>query len=665
MSGIAAVFARDGRPLEPRAVWAMLDAVPYRGPDGQQVRLDASVGLGHARLAMTAEEETELQPLVSPRTGCLLVADVRLDNRDALLAQLPERPPAETTDAELLLRAYETWGVEAVKRLLGDFAFVIWDPRRQRLLCARDSSGQRSLFYRADARSFVAASEIHQLLQDPSVPIAPNEERIRGFLVPFNFQRNEMDQAETFYAGIASLPAGHVLLVDAHSLSVQQYWRLEPGAELRYRRDADYAEHYRALLFEVVRARLRGSRPIGALLSGGLDSSSIVCTAQELYRRGQASDHGFVSLSVVFDGWDCDEQSFIEEIQAKYGFDARYIAGAQVTRPLPLEARGFMEAPYLGAGETYHNIFREATRAGVRALLTGDCADACVAGSPLVFDSLLRQGRLRELATRLRAYRRTSGDSLRKTLALYCAAPLLPLSLQRRVMIAQTRRELEWARWRLLPTWMSPALRTELSARHLHLAVEAERQRRFASPARHLEHHLLAPPEVARHPAPWAVEMRRPFADRRLHEFLLAIPPEQKFMPRPDSDEYYAGSKQIVRRAMRGMLPERLRTRTAKAHFDAVFENDLARQWPNYESAFGPATAPQIVARGYVDKDLFWQRLQELRAGEYSGDQLYVLEMVGLEVWLRSLELPRAQLVTIAPPATSTETIEARPAVVV
>src|SRR5207248_2685690 len=121
---------------------------------------------------------------VSPRTGCALIADARLDNRDVLLARLPDRPSPRASDAELILCAYEAWGLDAPARLLGDFAFVIWDPRRKRLLCARDSSGQRTLYYRIDRRTFAAASELHQLLQDPSVPVAPDEERIRDFLVP-------------------------------------------------------------------------------------------------------------------------------------------------------------------------------------------------------------------------------------------------------------------------------------------------------------------------------------------------------------------------------------------------------------------------------------------------------------------------------------------------
>src|SRR5207249_1849001 len=106
---------------------------------------------------------------------------------------------------------------------------------------------------------------------------------------------------------------------------MRRYWELEPPAELRYRTDDEYAEHFLALFSEVVGARLRSSRPLGAMLSGGLDSSSVVCMAQELYRAGRADARGFTSFSLVFDGLECDERHLIGDIQAKYGFQARFV----------------------------------------------------------------------------------------------------------------------------------------------------------------------------------------------------------------------------------------------------------------------------------------------------------------------------------------------------
>ena len=186
--------------------------------------------------------------------------------------RLPEPPPATASDGALILRAYEAWGLDAPRRLIGDFAFLIWDPRHRRLVRARDNSGQRTLFYRVDGRSFAAASEIHPLLQDPAVPLAPNEERIRDFLVPLNMMRNEKERPDTFYAGISSLMPGHFLVLDQAGLRLRRYWELGHVPEIRYKDDAEYAEHFLDVFRMVVGARLRTSRPLGAMLSGGLDS---------------------------------------------------------------------------------------------------------------------------------------------------------------------------------------------------------------------------------------------------------------------------------------------------------------------------------------------------------------------------------------------------------
>jgi len=651
MSGLAALFHRDGRPADRATVASMLASAPYRGPDGRWVQLAGPVALGFAKLALTPEEETEVQPLVSPRTGCLLIAEARLDNRDELLARLPDRPLPTASDAELILRAYEAWGLEAPARLLGDFAFVLWDPRYQRLVCARDTAAQCGLFYRLDGSSFFAASEIQQLLQDPSVPVDPNEERIRDYLLPERILLHARDDAATFYAGVSALPAGHLLVVTGDQVAVQRYWQLEPPAELRYRRDEEYAEHYRALFDEVVRARLRTSRPIGALLSGGLDSASVVCAAQELYRAGRAPDHGFTSYSFVFDEPECDERSYIEAMRAKYGFAARYVPGQDFAGRPRLEPRGFQEVPDVSLFDARAEIFEDAGRTGTRVLLTGEVADAIVGSSSLVFDSLLRRRDLAALRRHLGAYRRRSGESLQRIVALDCLAPLLPLTLQRRLLAAVAGRQVDGYVDSLVPSWIAEPLRGSLRGEQRRRLLAAERERRFASPARHLEHRLLVPPEVSPQPAGWPVAIWRPFADRRLHEFLLAIPPDQKYEPHPESDELYAGSKWLVRRAMRGVVPDSILARTTKTRHWAVFEHEVARTWPVYEAAFGPDARPEIAARGYVDRDRFWSRLNALRGSERLSplELAYVNRVVWLETWLRGLKQPRPELVTVRP----------------
>jgi asparagine synthase (glutamine-hydrolysing) len=645
MSGIAAIFSRDGRPVDERKVAAMLAAIPYRGPDGMRICAATKVVLGHAKLTVTAEEEAETQPLVSPRSGCTVVADARLDNRDELLRQLPARTPA-ATDAELILRAYEAWGLTAPEHLLGDFAFVIWDPSARHLVCARDSAGQRSLFYRQDRGTFAAASEVHQLLQDTSIPLAPNDDQIREALVPLNLHRNEKDRADTYYAGIHSVLAGQLLVVDERALQLWRYWQLEPPPELRYRNSAEYADHFRELLFEAVRARLRTSRPLGVMLSGGLDSTSIACAAQELYRAGRSDDSGFATLSIVYDGLECDERSYIEATQEKYGFTAHLIApNLSLESPLG-DMTGFRERPNL-ATSGFDTVLREASRLGVRALLTGEIGDSCVRGSPLVFDSLIKAGRLGSFWRYLRVYRSLSRDPWRKIMALYVVAPLLPLPIHRQIAMMYERRVHARVRRHMLPQWMPEPLRDALAARHLELVLAEEGGRRTSSEARHWDLLGLCPPEAMALPAGWPIQLARPFADRRLQEFLLAVPPPEKFEPDPVAFNSYAGSKQLIRRGLVGILPEQVRTRTAQTHFASAVVDRLNHQWPTLTGWFGPGGDARIAERGYVDRVQFWDRLRQMRDGRLGMDCLHLAYCLGLEFWLRSLEQPRQQAVTV------------------
>jgi len=649
MSALAIIFNRDGKPVDAKPLWSMLQAVPYRGPDGSAVRLMENVGFGHAKMAVTPQDALDEQPIVSRKSGASIIADVRLDNRDELFKLLSDPPSADASDAALILSAYEHWGTECVARLLGDFAFAIWDPRHQRLVCARDSSAQRALFYRVDSHTFAAASEIHQLLLDPSVPIEPNHERIRDYLTPFYMFKNEKDHAQSFYKGIFSVPAGHFMVVTGTHQQTTQFWSIDGTKEIRYRRDEEYDEHFRSLFFDVVKARLRTTYPTGALLSGGLDSSTVVCSAQELLLGGQVPDNGFTSFNLSYGDLDCDEGPLVRDIAAKYDIPVEYVPCGVRGGRLQLEPSGFLESPNMGNAELRDSILASANAKGVRTVLTGDIADSCVGGSRLVFDSLLRHGKIRELLHHFGVYRRLSEESTAKVVALACLAPMLPLPVQRAVMAAYAARLMRRDADKISPGWMPESLRAELSGRHGRLWIEAERSRPFSSPARYEEYSMLYPAESARHPAPWSIEFWRPFADRRLHSFLLAIPPEQKFSPHPESDHFYSGSKQIVRRSMKGILPESIRTRVPKTYFTSAVEMEVETAWPDYLKVFGPEGESEIARHGYVDGKKFWERLQSLRGGETGPDFMYVMSMVQLETWLRSLSQPRERLSAVPP----------------
>ncbi len=386
---------------------------------------------------------------------------------------------------------------------------------------------------------------------------------------------------------------------------------------------------------------------MGAMLSGGLDSSSIVSTALHLARTGRGPAPDFTAYSLLYDGLECDERPLIRDVQTAYDLPVEYVSPEGYYQWLQEAPQGFRISPTVGVNER-DAIFKVASGQGVRVLLSGDVADATIRGSLYDFDALLRQGRLSELRRYLDVYRESTGDRLLKVLALYCLRPYLPLPLQQRALQAFTRRSHGQVAWRLVPQWLPEAWRQDLSQRHLELSLEMEGQRRFGNETRHLTYLAITPPELAANPTGWPVEHWRPFADRRLHEFVLAVPPEQLYRPHPTAANFYAGAKRLLRESMRGILPESIRTRTAPTDFASVFEQDVQRRWSSYERVFGPVAQPEIASRGYVDHHRFWGKLVELHDGGAGADLIYVMRFVGLESWLRTFRLPRSVQVSYA-----------------
>ena len=271
MSGICGAWTLDGSVTDLGPVLTLLER---RGPDGTRHWKEGGVALGHTLLATTPEALVEKLPLTDLTSGCTITADVRLDNRETLMAELGLTREARTIgDGELILRAYLKWAEDCPKQLLGDFAFAIWDPRAQKLFCARDHMGMRQFNYcHVPGELFTFATEDTALLAVDRVPKTLNEDRIADLIVDLEC----VNTTSTFFAHVHRLPAAHTLVVEASRYIIRRYWTLRPPTPLRLASDDLYAAAFLKIFTEAVRCRLRSAGGVGAMLSGGLDSSSIV-----------------------------------------------------------------------------------------------------------------------------------------------------------------------------------------------------------------------------------------------------------------------------------------------------------------------------------------------------------------------------------------------------
>ncbi len=314
MSGIAGVI-RLGGTVARAELEAMLRPMASRGPDRQTILCKSEAGFAQALLATTPEAQAELQPWVHPDSGCMVVSDSRLDYRPQVLRELGiNRPADDVGDGELLHAAWQRWGTDCPDRLRGDFAFAIWNPRDRELFVGRDPMGVRPFAFHFNAgHLLVFASTADAVLAQGEVPRDLDEGRIADALIG---ETEGIDQTCTFFTAIQRLPPAHWMRLRNGQLTQQRYWRPvgDRPTDLP-RNEQEWIEAQRERLDRAVRLRLRSHRPVGSMLSGGLDSSSVVALASTAYAEQGSAPFPIFSAINSTDP-DCLETRHIRAVVA-------------------------------------------------------------------------------------------------------------------------------------------------------------------------------------------------------------------------------------------------------------------------------------------------------------------------------------------------------------
>lgn len=319
MSGIVGILNLDGAPADKHLLQDLTNFLKPRGPDAQRIWADGPVGFGHTLFKTTEESEHECQPFTLG-SGTWITADARVDAQSELIEHLRARgqePAHHATDAELILRAYEAWGESCVEHLLGDFAFGIWDGRRQRLFCARDHMGVKPFYY-AQIGSFVVFSNALDCIREcPVVSDRLNDLAIADFLL---FGHNQ-DSATTSFADIRRLPPAHYASWSAERHQIRRYWTMPIDEPLFYKRKDDYCDRFKELVREAVSDRLRTPR-VGVFMSGGLDSSTLARTARDVL-QGRYAHFDLLAVTNVND-FEPDEGHYASLTAKHLGIQVHY-----------------------------------------------------------------------------------------------------------------------------------------------------------------------------------------------------------------------------------------------------------------------------------------------------------------------------------------------------
>jgi len=394
----------DGKAVDPKDLGKVRAVLAPYGPDDEGYICKDNFGILYRALHTMKESRREAQPHVSP-SGFILTWDGRLDNRADLIRELPVRLSGESTDVEIVAAACEHWGTDTFAKLIGDWALSIWDERDQSLVLAKDFLGARSLYYSFEKDRVTWCTILDPLVLFADRSCALEEEYIAGLLSFFPATHL------TPYVGIHSVIPSSFVRLTKGMCRTSKYWDFKPRTSLSYRNDAEYEEHFRNALALSVRRRLRSDSPVLAELSGGIDSSSIVCMADVVVARGEAETIRLDTLSYYDDSepnWN--ERPYFTKVEDQRGRKGCHIRVSSED-PFNLDClnQGFAATP-LGnkrGGEAFEQFTFCMSSQGNRVLLSGIGGDEVTGGLATPIPELaddLAKARIKMLAQHLRMW---------------------------------------------------------------------------------------------------------------------------------------------------------------------------------------------------------------------------------------------------------------------
>jgi asparagine synthase (glutamine-hydrolysing) len=380
MCGVSGFLARatlPGDTAEAR-LWAMIATLRHRGPDDEGVWTDGRAGFAHARLSIIDLSPAAHQPMASADGTVWITYNGEVYNFAEIRQELDALgyPFRSRSDTEVIVNGWHAWGPRIFSRLRGMFALAIWDRRSQRLILARDRLGKKPLYYTATTTAFLFGSEIKALLTWPGVPRTADLSAIDRYLT-----LGYVPAPDTAFAGIRKLPAAHYLVVEARAdrnlgaPEVIRYWRLpEPRAIRRHRRTSDLKRELVGQLEEAVRLRLISDVPLGAFLSGGVDSSAVVAT---MARVGSGTVKTF---SIGFSAKEYDETRYARMVAERYATDHQeLVVEPDAVAVLPRLVWHYGE-PFADPSAVPTYYVSELARQDVTVALNGDGGDECFLG---------------------------------------------------------------------------------------------------------------------------------------------------------------------------------------------------------------------------------------------------------------------------------------------
>jgi asparagine synthase (glutamine-hydrolysing) len=634
MSAIAAILRFDGAPVAEGEIERLIGAMRSRGPDGTTIWREGSVALGHAMLHATPESLEEVQPLTAADGRYRMIWDGRLDNREELKHELALHRilPRNETDPELVLQTFLIHRDRTPARLLGDFAFVIWDTCQRELFCARDQIGARPMFYVQTKDYFAMASDTDPLLALDGMSRRVSPDHIATYFVGYF---DEWDDGQSWFSDVKILPPAHSLRVTSDGQGhLWRYWSFPVRPEARFSSDAECYEAFHAVFGAAVRARMRALGTPAVMLSGGLDSTAVVATMRRVAQPPPG--HSIASFSVISDSAEhCVESQSIATLVRSFVDTPHFVTVPSFTGEL-----SFADLEAVEQGLTHpadYSILLPALmcmaagQRGHKVMLYGAMGDLATYTPNRYPAWFLRSGRLIEAWSECMAASKNNtylaGIRPAKLLALSAYSAFAPrwmrlgVSHVRRVRLAPSAREII-----LRPEFLAQVKLSERVARWRAVEFRSEI-------AKNVDMHckVVESPDVAsglgaadRVGARYGVETRDPWADRTVLDFMVHLPARMKV--------HDGWTKYIVRKGFASLVDHVVLDRKGKEHLGYLCHTRLLeKNRHKYVEELADHAAP---VRTYVDSQGLTAMLSAFRQGQPHANLGPIYRVAALNRWL-------------------------------
>lgn len=656
MCGIAGILSTAGDQIDPFLVARMTQSLRHRGPDDEGYLFanvptrkverrrgsetipemrgpdigDAfppdfrpNLGMGWRRLSIIDLSPSGHQPMSVEDESIWIIFNGEIYNYLELREELRAKGHHFRTlsDTEVLLESYREWGLDCIHRLNGMWGFALYDRNRQLLFCARDRFGIKPFYYSWDGNTFSFGSEIKALLEAPTVPRGANDAMVRDFLMERVLDHTD----QTFFESIQQLRPGHFLTVGASGLQVKRYYTLDFSPELGSFDEAAcrrHAEEFRELFNDSVRLHLRSDVTIGSCLSGGLDSSSIVTTANDLIFGGGVIDRSLVgekqkTFTATYDDKRFSEDHYVQLIIKKTNAAAHFVHPS--AQGLGAELRQFIRAqdePTISTSMyAQWNVMKLAASQRVKVLLDGQGGDELLAGYrwhyPIFHGQLFSSFRWIQLLSERRKTSSVTGQTLRSL-----TVPLVQKMLKRAVPRILRMRD------QALLHYLDPEFSRQASG--TVRKSDLNLQQRLWEEETQLNLQQLLHYED-RNSMAFSIEARVPFINHRLVEYVMNVPAVYKI--------HHGWSKYLLRRAMEGFLPSEIQWRRDKMGFVTPEDEWITELRPQFSSLLREG---EYRSGRYVRHKNFLAHLQTGSTNLSSGN---IWRLVSLELWMREFQV--------------------------